>query len=304
MALHIETPQYRSLQLSNDNRNVWIKMEALQPPGSFKIRGIGAACTAYAAKGATRFIAASGGNAGIAVAYAGQALSIPVLVVVPETTSATAIDLLRLNRAEVIVAGASFQEANTHARSLISASDAFLHPFDDPHLWHGHATMIDEVHRSGFEPDAVVLSVGGGGLLAGVAEGLKRNHWHDIPIIAVETAGAASLRAAITKGAITSLEKITTIASSLAAKRVCDEAFRVCQERPVMSAVVSDQSALAACEFFLRDHRILVEPACGASLSLAYENAPELKPFKNVLMIVCGGVTATLDQIRKWASSI
>jgi len=302
--MHLNTPLYRSLQLSNHKQHVWLKMEALQPPGSFKIRGIGSACAAYAAQGATRFVAASGGNAGIAVAYAGTALSIPVLVVVPETTSDAAIRLLSLNGAEVIVFGASFQEANDFAQSMLSGTDAFLHPFDDPYLWGGHATMIDEVHASGVKPDAVVLSVGGGGLLSGVAEGLRRNHWHDISIVAVETEGAASLRAAITTGRVTQLEKITSVASSLAAKRVCEQALRVCKERTVISAVVSDKSALAACEFFLRDHRVLVEPACGASLSLAYESAPELESFKNILVIVCGGVTATLDQIRKWASNI
>jgi L-serine/L-threonine ammonia-lyase len=64
---------------------------------------------------------------------------------------------------------------------------------------------------------------------------------------------------------------------------------------------VSDRRALAACERFLADHRILVEPACGASLALTYDRAPELERFSNVLVVVCGGATATIDQIREWA---
>ena len=171
--LHIETPLFESQAISIQvGRSVWLKLEALQPPGSFKIRGIGFACQEYARRGAARFISSSGGNAGIAVAYAGRSLAVPVIVVVPETTTERAKKLIRQEGAEIIVHGASWQEANAFALSLVQETDAFLHPFDDPLLWQGHATMIDEVARSGLKPDAVVLSVGGGGLLCGVMEGL------------------------------------------------------------------------------------------------------------------------------------
>ena len=169
MTLHIQTPLITSRPLSlAGGRRIDLKLESLQPPGSFKMRGIGHACETYRARGARRFVSSSGGNAGLAVAYAGRELGVPVVVVVPETTTQRAIDLLRQEEAEVIVHGASWQEANAHAQSLLGDTDAFLHPFDDPLLWEGHATMIDEVARSGAKPDAVVLSVGGGGLLCGV----------------------------------------------------------------------------------------------------------------------------------------
>lgn len=198
MALHIETPLLNSRALSlHSERAIWLKLEALQPPGSFKIRGIGLACEEYARRGASRFISSSGGNAGIAVAYAGRQLGIPVIVVVPETTSERAKALIAQEGAEVIVHGAAWQEANALAQSMLTPQDAFLHPFDDPLLWQGHAGMIDEVASAGLKPDAVVLSVGGGGLLAGVAEGLQRNGWDDVAIVAVETQGAASLAAAV-----------------------------------------------------------------------------------------------------------
>lgn len=283
-------------------RSVWIKLDALQPPGSFKIRGIGHACETYLARGARRFISSSGGNAGLAVAYAGRRLGVPVTVVVPETTTERAKELLRLEKAEVIVHGASWQEANAFAQSLIGASDAFLHPFDDPLLWQGHATLVDEVFRSGLKPDAVVLSVGGGGLLSGVVEGLHRNGWSDIPVFAVETTGAASFHAAVNAGHTVELEKVTSIATSLGAKRVCENAFQWSKTHPIHSVVVSDQSALTACERFLDDHRIVVEPACGASLAMAYEGASELESFSNILVVVCGGATSTIDQIRDWNS--
>lgn len=300
MTLHIETPLIESSALSvTTGRSVWLKLDALQPPGSFKIRGIGQACETYLARGARRFVSSSGGNAGLAVAYAGRRLGVPVTVVVPETTTERAKELLQLEKAEVIVNGVSWQEANAFAQSLIGTSDAFLHPFDDPLLWQGHATLIDEVFRFGLKPDAVVLSVGGGGLMSGVVEGLHRNGWSDVPVFAVETTGAASFHAAVEAGHTVELEQITSIATSLGAKRVCEKAFQWSRQHSIHSVVVSDQSALNACERFLDDHRILVEPACGASLAVAYENAPELENFSNILVVVCGGATSTIDQIRE-----
>ncbi|MDT4845224.1 Phenylserine dehydratase [compost metagenome] len=218
----------------------------------------------------------------------------------PETTTERAKELLRLEGADVLVHGSSWQEANTLAQSLLGPADAFLHPFDDPLLWHGHATMIDEVAQTAFKPDAVLLSVGGGGLLAGVVEGLRRNSWSDVPVIAIETEGAASFHAALELGHTVELDRISSIATSLGAKRVSEQALKCSTEHPIRSVLVSDLSALSACERFLADHRILVEPACGASLAAVYEPAPELEAFKRLLVIACGGATATIDQVREW----
>jgi L-serine/L-threonine ammonia-lyase len=249
--------------------------------------------------GAQKFISSSGGNAGLAVAYAGRSLGVPVIVVVPETTTERAKELLLLEGAEVIVHGSSWQEANEFAQTLIKSTDAFIHPFDDPLLWTGHATLIDEVAEAGQKPDAVVLSVGGGGLLCGVIEGLHRNGWHDVSVIAVETEGAASFRAATLAGKPVEIEKISSVATSLGAKRVCDQAVKYLGSHAIKSLVVSDQDALDACERFLFDHRVLVEPACGAALAVAYEGTA-LSQYRNVLMVVCGGATASLAQIRLW----
>ncbi|MBC3421240.1 pyridoxal-phosphate dependent enzyme [Pseudomonas sp. RW3S2] len=303
MTLHVQTPLIESRPLSlAAGPTLWLKLEALQPSGSFKLRGVGHACEVHHARGARHFVSSSGGNAGLAVAYAGRKLGVPVTVVVPETTSARAIELLKLENAQVVVKGSSWQEANQHAQGLLGAGDAFIHPFDDPLLWTGHASMIDEVAQAGLKPDAVVLSVGGGGLLSGVVEGLKRNGWHDVPVLAVETEGAASLHAAITAGHPVELPAINSVATSLGAKRVADQALACAQHHPLHSEQVSDRAALQACERFLHDHRILVEPACGAALALAY--APgRLAHYNKVLMIVCGGATATLEQIRDWLAA-
>ncbi|WP_248919537.1 pyridoxal-phosphate dependent enzyme [Pseudomonas entomophila] len=300
MPLHIATPLIESRPLSlAAGRPVWLKLEALQPCGSFKLRGVGHACETHHAQGARHFVSSSGGNAGLAVAYAGRKLGVPVTVVVPETTTERAKALLRLEDATVVVQGGSWQEANAHAQTLVGPGDAFIHPFDDPMLWQGHASMIDEVAAAGLKPAAVVLSVGGGGLLSGVVEGLERNGWHDVPVLAVETAGAASLHAAIAAGHTVELPAITSVATSLGAKRVAEQALACAHNHPLHSHLVSDREALEACERFLFDHRLLVEPACGAALALL--NHPEALPAQgNVLVIVCGGATATLEQIHAW----
>ena len=300
MTLHIQTPLIESRPLSlAAGRTVWLKLDALQPCGSFKLRGVGHACEVHHARGARHFVSSSGGNAGLAVAYAGRKLGVPVTVVVPETTTERAKELLRLEDANVVVHGSSWQEANELAQTLLGSGDAFIHPFDDPLLCAGHASLIDEVAASRVKPDAVVLSVGGGGLLSGVVEGLKRNGWDDVPVLAVETTGAASLHAAVQAGHPVELERLASVATSLGAKRVADQALECVRSHPVHSHLVSDRAALEACERFLRDHRVLVEPACGAALALAYE-ADTLARYSNVLVVVCGGATATLEQIQAW----
>ncbi|QYF92334.1 pyridoxal-phosphate dependent enzyme [Massilia sp. PAMC28688] len=304
MTLHIQTPLIELAALAGGaaHRTVWLKMEALQPPGSFKIRGIGFACQEYVRRGARRFISSSGGNAGIAAAYAGRRLGVPVVVVVPETTTARARDLIAREQAEIIVHGASFQEANALAQTMVGAHDAFIHPFDDPLLWEGHAGMIDEVAAAGVKPDAVVLSVGGGGLLCGVVQGMRRNGWHDVPVVAVETQGADSLAQAMQAGAPVELPAISSIATSLGARRVAGQALAwAAGAHPVHSVVVSDAAAVAACLRFMDDQRVVVEPACGASLAAVYDGAPQLAACSNILVIVCGGVTASVAQLHKWA---
>lgn len=303
--LHIETPLVVSRSLTlRSAKEVWLKLEAVQPTGSFKLRGIGLACQHAVSRGAKRFISSSGGNAGIAAAYAGRLLSIPVVVVVPQTTTSRAQRLIQNEGAEVVVHGASWQEANTLARSMLDHTDFFIHPFDDPVVWQGHASMVDEIAASGGKPGAIVLSVGGGGLLCGVVEGLRRNKWTDVPIIAVETEGADSYAASVRTGRLVELAAISSIATSLGARQVCNQAYMWSKTYPITNVVVSDRSAVAACEQFLEDHQMVVEPACGASLAAVYENVPELGSFSSILVVVCGGVTSTIDQLRCWSGKL
>jgi L-serine/L-threonine ammonia-lyase len=255
-------------------------------------------------RGARRFVSSSGGNAGIAAAHAGRRLGLPVTVVVPETASLRARELIAREGADIVVHGASFQEANALAQSMLSETDAFIHPFDDPLLWQGHASMIDEVARAGLRPDAVVLSVGGGGLLCGVVEGLHRNGMASVPVIAVETAGADSYARSLAAGERVELPGISSIATSLGARKVSEQAFELARRHPVEPVVVSDREAVEACLRFMDDHRVVVEPACGASLALAYRAGEALARYERVLVIVCGGVTATVEQLQRWGREL
>jgi L-serine/L-threonine ammonia-lyase len=90
----------------------------------------------------------------------------------------------------------------------------------------------------------------------------------------------------------------------LGARQICTRAFELSQSGKVHSLLVSDQEAVSACSRFLDDHRLLVEPACGAALAVAYAGAPALTAYPKVLIIVCGGATATADNLRQWTTQL
>lgn len=303
--LHLNTPLVESRPLSRLVRGtVWLKMDALQPSGSFKLRGMGFACSRYVENGAKRFVCSSGGNAGVAVAYAGRKLGVPVTVVVPESTTARAIEVIGQEEAEVIVHGKIWQDAHNYAMDLVSDESVYIHPFDDQLLWQGHATVIDEVNNMGIRPDIVILSVGGGGLLCGVMEGLDRNNLESVPVLAVETEGAASLAASLKAGRLVAIEDITSVATSLGAKQVARAAFERSLGGRVISRVVTDRAAVRACLDFSTDHRLLVEPACGASLAAVYDPPAVLADKENILVIVCGGAGVTMDYLQNLKARI
>jgi L-serine/L-threonine ammonia-lyase len=302
LPLHIETPLLQtSSDYSRSGVPLWLKLDALQPSGSFKLRGVGLLCQHEVAKGAKEIFCASGGNAGIAAAVAGRILGVPVTIVVPETTSVEVRARILATGAKVLVHGSVFDEANGYAMSLAAdRKAAYVHPFDHPLLWEGHATLIDEVVKAAAEFDCVVTSVGGGGLLAGIVEGLRRNGLTEIPVIAVETEGAASLHAALAANERVTLPAITSIATSLGARQVAQHVFDLVGQHPIESVTVSDAQSVAACLKFADAHRILVEPACGAALAVADVHPDLLSRYKAPLIEVCGGIGVSLAMLSAW----
>ncbi|MDO9508567.1 MAG: pyridoxal-phosphate dependent enzyme [Thermovirgaceae bacterium] len=307
MALHVETPLIESIPLGRaSGRRVFLKMESLQPAGSFKLRGIGRLCEEQAQKGARRFVAPSGGNAGYAAAWAARELGLDATVVVPETTSEEAKNAISTLGAEVLVHGANWNESNKLALSMAAGDpqSAYIHPFEDPIMWDGHGTIIDEACRQGSRPDAIVLSVGGGGLLCGVVAGMDRNGWGDVSLVAAETEGADCFSKALASGRVIELGAITSLATSLGAKAVTPKALELARTHTIRSFVGSDRSAVRACSRFLNDHRVLVEPACGIALAAVYENSQVLGGAERILVIVCGGIGISLAKLASLEKSV
>lgn len=303
MSIHAATPLIRSSLLEDDNRaNVWLKLENLQPTGSFKLRGMAAAASAAVERGASGLVSSSGGNAGYAVAYAGAALGVPVTVVVPGRTDRRMQGLIARTGATVIVHGDVWDDAHGHAKQRAADTGAaMVHPFDDPVVWKGHASMIHEcVPVLPRRPEVVVVAVGGGGLMCGVLQGLVDVGWTDTEVIAVETHGAASFAAAVAAGAPVTLDAIDTIALTMGAKRVCDEAVAWTTRHSITPWQCADRDALGGVERFLVDHRMLVEPSCGAALS-AVGRATQ---GRETLVIVCGGAAVTPEQLGSWRERV
>ncbi len=300
--LYRRTPTIESIPMSESiGRAVLLKMECYQPTGSFKIRGIGQLCRESVNSGISHLISSSGGNAGLAVAYAGRKLGAEVTVVVPATTQETVQQQIISEGAKVKIHGSVWDESHCFAQELtMKLKGTYVHPFDHPVIWQGHAKIIDEITEQCQKPDVVVLSVGGGGLLCGVAEGLHRNGWGDIPIVAVETEGADSLSASIKAGKLIELAQITSIASSLGSKRVAAKAFEWTQSHEIIPFTVTDFAAVEACRKFADDHRVLVEPACGATLSVVYNNSDIIESYNSILVVVCGGIGVSIEKLLHW----
>lgn len=300
--LHTWTPVLESIPLSQAmGATVLLKMECYQPTGSFKIRGIGQLCQAMVATGKKHLVSSSGGNAGYAVAYAGRKLGVDVSVFVPTTTHPIFIEAIKSEGAAVNVEGRVWDEANEAAKEYVEAIDGgFIPPFDHSTIWAGHSTLVDELVTQCEKPDAIVVSVGGGGLASGILQGLHRHEWKDVLLFTVETNGAASLAASIKENKLITLPTVDTVATSLAAKCVAKEMWTWTKKHPITPLTVSDKASILACRRFVDDHRVLVEPACGAALSVVYDQRPELAAAKSIVLIVCGGIGISVDLLGEY----
>jgi L-serine/L-threonine ammonia-lyase len=301
-ALHTKTALFYAHQLSNQlNKKIYFKMDCHQPTGSFKIRGVGKRCQEAAEQGYKHFVTASGGNAGLATAYAGWKMGIKTTVVVPTTTQEPMKAKILSLGANIKVFGDVWNDANVFAQSLVKKEKAiYIPPFDHPTIWDGNASVIDECDTQMAPPDVVIVAVGGGGYFCGVMEGILRNNWENTKVITAETDGTASMKKALEQQQLITLDKIDSIAASLGAKRVAKRAFEYAINNDVVAYSVSDAKALDACRLFLNDTGSLVEPACGAALSAVYHNLEVIQQVDSVLVLVCGGAGLSLEQFNAY----
>jgi len=312
--LYLRTPLVRSEPLSKlAGRDVYIKLDCLQPSGSFKDRGMANLCrTLQKTKGTKKLIASSGGNAGLAVATVGAKQGMEVSVVVPESTKDNVIQKLKSLNAQVTVHGKIWNEADLLARQRVEEDPQaeYVSPYDNPLLWEGHSTVVDEIFDDLPDLGAILVSVGGGGLICGVLEGLERTNQQKVKVVACETAGASSFGQSWQNGGTkVRLETISSIATSLGALEVTEVAIQRSQKHQdaggcVEASICTDKEAVEACLKFAMDHRILVEPACGAALAAVYSNRLRPQTLHNVegpiVVEVCGGSGVNLELLQMW----
>jgi threonine dehydratase len=288
------TPLWRlpGTALGVDCAEVWLKLEQLQRAGSFKARGMFNRLRSAERAGqlpAAGVVIASGGNAGIAAAAAAQALGVRCEVFVPELSSAAKRAALVALGAEVVVAGAAYAEALAACRARQQVTGAMtMHAYDQPEVVAGAGTLAREVEHDAGVPEQVLVSVGGGGLVAGIAAwwaGRTRVH-------ALEPRGAPTLHAALAAGAPVDVAVGGLAADALGARRIGDIAWPICRRFVASAQLVDDAAILAAQRRLWRDLRLAVEPA--AALPLAALASGLVRPARHerVLLVVCG---ANLD---------
>ena len=202
----------------------------------------------------------------------------------------------------VIQHGGSWAEADQFLRDEVLANDphgVYVPPFDHDDVRYGASTIIEELEE---RPDAIVCSVGGGGLFSGIQLGLESRGWKDVSVLAMETEGAESLAMSLNEGKLVTLPAITSIATSLGAKRVAQTTFDLGRRSNVRSVVLSDAEAAMGCWRLADDERLVVEPACGVSVAVCYDGRlkqllPKLTNESKVVVIVCGGSDITLEML-------
>ena len=316
--LFTRTPLIKARALSQRiGKDVYFKLDNLQASGSFKDRGMAHLChTLHTEQNVDRIISSSGGNAGLAVATVAPQLGMEVDVYVPETTKPIVVEKLQSIGAIVTIHGEHWNAADTLARQAAKqagTSAAYASPYDNPLLWTGHSSVVDEILEDLPDAAAICVSVGGGGLLCGVLEGLLRHQKYDCRVIAAETVGANCYAKALENGSPVRLDAITSIATSLGALETTPVTLERTSEYKekggdVRSLICTDKQAVSACHSLATDQRWLVEPACGAALAAAYD--PDLLSESladvegPIVLQVCGGSGVTVDLMQQWKQDL
>lgn len=264
-----------------------IKRDDLQYTGSFKERGARNALLGLSAVERSRgVVAASAGNHALGLAYHGRQLGIPVTVVVPVSAPEVKIARCRAFGAQVVVHGATFDEAQAYAMTLAAQTAAMsVHPFDDPRVIAGQGTMALEILDQVPDVDTVVVPVGGGGLLAGVATVVKSIR-PSVRVVAVEPANAACFLAAQLCGGPTDAASAPTLADGLAVARIGETTFGLAASRVDDVVTVSEDEIAAAIALLARKADVVAEGA--GAVALAAVLAGKVEGGRSVVVPVGG----------------
>ena len=283
-----KTKMIHSDVFSEESGNeVYIKPENLQKTGSFKIRGAYNKMTKLndeeKAKGV---IASSAGNHAQGVAYAAQRLGIKAVIVMPKHSLLIKVEATRKYGAEVVLYGEVYDDAYKKACELQDQEGyVFIHPFDDEDVIEGQGSIALEVLEELPEADIILVPLGGGGLISGVASAAKQMNPR-IKIIGVEPEGAASALASLGNGKVTELADCSTIADGTAVKRIGDQTFDYIRKYVDEVITVSDYELMESFLLLVEKHKIVAEN----SGILAIAGVKKLKEKnKKVISILSGG---------------
>ncbi len=289
---------------------VWLKAENLQKTGSFKVRGaLNRIATLSPEERARGIITVSAGNHAQGVAWAAAAAGVPATVVMAETATASKVAATRDYGAEVILFGPSSVESFAEMERLRRERGLTLvHPFDDPAIIAGQGTVGLEILEDlpelgqGDAPDTVVVPIGGGGLIAGVAVALKERR-PDVRIVGVEPHGAAAMHASLRAGRPVHLDRIDTVADGLTAPFAGELTLRIVRYYVDDIVLIYDAAILAGVRFLLERAKLLAEPAGAAAVGALLAGAIAPEPGSNVVALVCGG-NVGLDRLAGYLQAL
>lgn len=289
------TPLVRSATVSRVlGASVSLKLECLQKTGSFKPRGaFNKMLSLSDAEKQRGIVTVSGGNHAQGVAYAARELSLAATIVMPASTPANYLDATRGYGAAVQLVP-DIRAAFAEVQRLQEQGLALVHPFDDPLVAAGQGTIGLEILEDLPELTRLYVSIGGGGLIAGVAAAVKALQ-PSVAIIGVETRGADAMAQSLAAGRLVELPAITSVARTLGAPKVSDFTYQHVQELVDDVVVVEDAEAVPALFFLLERTKYLTEPAASCTLAAALRHRDRFRPDEQVALLLCGGNVATDD---------
>ena len=263
---------------------VWLKLEQLQLSGSFKARGMFNRLLANQIP-AAGVIAASGGNAGIATAVAARALGVRAEIFVPTVISPAKRARLEQLGATVVVTGAVYADALAACQQRQRETGALMtHAYDQPEVLAGAGTLAREIEQQAGVPDALLVSVGGGGLVGGLAAwwaGRTR-------VLALEPERAPTLNAALAAGQPVDVEVSGIAADALGARRIGALAWEVARRHPLESLLLRDDHILDAQRWLWQSLKLAVEPAAALPLAALRSGAVTAKVGQRICLVLCG----------------
>ncbi|WP_205327304.1 serine/threonine dehydratase [Glycomyces sp. YM15] len=271
----------------------YFKAEFTQHTGSFKPRGsfnrLLTAREAGELDPEVGVVCASGGNAGLAAAYAASTLGVPATVFVPTTAPAMKVAELRALGARVHQIGDQYAEAYEAAGRHVAENGAtFVHAYDQPAVAAGAGTVALEILRDLPNVTHIVVAVGGGGLFAGIATVAAE---HGVRVVAVEPERAPTLHEALRAGAPVDVEVSGVAADALGAKRVGDIAFAAAQRASVNSILVGDEDIIAARQSLWDQRRLVVEHGAATALAGVLSGRSGIDAAATVAVVLCGANT-------------